>query len=77
MKRKQKLVERVTKPKLPKGWTEAQIRALAKHHDEMTSDELVAEIERGVAVHENQTVMVVPTELVPEINKLIAKKRPA
>ena len=64
------------KQRLPKSWTEKKIRKLAEHHDNMTEDHQVAEIEAALA-DENQTVMVVPTELVPEIVKLINKKRPA
>lgn len=61
---------------MPPGWTEKEIRALAKRHDSMTDNEVAAEITAGLA-KKNQTVMVVPTELVPEISRLIAKKRPA
>jgi hypothetical protein len=61
---------------LPKGWTQERIRKLAEHHDNLTEDEQAAEIEAGLT-EENQTVMVVPTKLVPEIVKLINKKRPA
>jgi hypothetical protein len=39
-------------------------------------EEQVAEIEAGLA-KQGQTVMVVPTELVPEIRKLITRKRTA
>jgi hypothetical protein len=58
------------------GWTQEKIRKLAEHHDNLSEDEQAAEIEAGL-IEENQTVMVVPTELVPEIVKLINKKRPA
>ena len=61
---------------LPKGWTEEQIRKLAEYHDNMTEDQQVAEIEASLN-GENQTMMMVPTELVPAIVKLINKKRPA
>ena len=64
------------KQRLPKGWTEEKIRKLAEHHDNMTEDQQVAEIEASLN-DENQTMMMVPTELVPEIVKLINKKRPA
>ena len=64
------------KQRLPKGWTEEQIRKLAEHYDNQTEDEAVAEIEAALN-DENQTMMMVPTELVPEIVKLINKKRPA
>ena len=62
------------KQRLPKGWTEEKIRKLAEHHDNLTEDEQAAEIEAGLT-EENQTVMVVPTQLVPELVKLINKKR--
>jgi len=64
------------KQTLPKGWTEEQVRALAEHHDTMTEDEQAAELEKALA-NENTTLLEVPTALVPEIVKLIAKKRPA
>ena len=64
------------KQRLPKGWTEEKIRKLAERHDNMTEDEQVAEIENSLN-DDNQTMMMVPTELVPEIVKLINKKRPA
>ena len=62
------------KQRLPKGWTQEKICKLAEHHDNLTEDEQAAEIEAGLT-EENQTVMVVPTELVPELVKLINKKR--
>jgi hypothetical protein len=64
------------KQRLPKGWTDEDIRKLAEYHDNLTEDEQAAEIEAALT-DEHQTVMVVPTELVPEIVKLINKKRPA
>ena len=60
----------------PDGWDEERIRKLAEHYDNQTEDEQVAEHEAAFLA-EGQTVMVVPTELVPEIVKLISKKRPA
>jgi tRNA1(Val) A37 N6-methylase TrmN6 len=60
----------------PAGWNEERIRKLAEHYDNQTEDEQVAEHEAALRA-EGQTVMVVPTELVPEIVKLINKKRPA
>jgi len=60
----------------PAGWDEERIRKLAEHYDNQTEDEQVADHEAAF-VAEGQTVMVVPTELVPEIVKLISTKRPA
>ena len=60
----------------PAGWTEERIRKLAEQYDNQTEDEQVAEHEAAMQAA-GQTVMVVPTDLVPEIVKLINKKRPA
>jgi hypothetical protein len=64
------------KQKYPPGWDETRVRKLAEHYDKQTDDEAVAEIEAALS-DENQTMMMVPTELVPEIVELINKKRPA
>jgi hypothetical protein len=61
---------------LPPGWTEKDVHALAAKHDTQTEEEVAAEIE-AVLSNENQTLMVVPTELVPEIRKLLSRKRTA
>ncbi len=69
-------MKRSKKQKLPAGWTEERIGQLAEYYDNQTEDEQVAEHEAALQA-EGHTVMVVPTELVPEILKLITKKRTA
>jgi hypothetical protein len=64
------------KQKYPPGWDESRVRKLAEYYDNQTDEEAVAEIEAAIN-DENQTMMMVPTELVPAIVKLINKKRPA
>jgi hypothetical protein len=64
------------KQKYPAGWDEKRVRKLAEHYDNQTEDEQVAEHEAAFRA-KSQTVMVVPTELVPQIIKLINRKRPA
>ena len=64
------------KQRLPRGWTEKQIRELAAHHDRQTEEEQAAEIEAALS-SKDQTVMVVPTNLVPEIQALITRRRGA
>ncbi|HKI32895.1 MAG TPA: hypothetical protein VKA46_13670 [Gemmataceae bacterium] len=64
------------KQRLPRGWTEKQIGELAAYHDQQTEEEQAAEIEAALA-KEGQTLMVVPTDLVPEIRKLLSRKRTA
>ena len=61
------------KPRLPQGWTEKRVRELAAHHDQQTEEEQAAGIEAVLAA-KDQTLMVVPTELVPEIQALITRK---
>jgi len=69
-------MNRRKKQKNPPGWDEARVRKLAEHYDNQTEEEQVAEIEAALK-DKNNTLLVVPTELVPEIVKLINKKRPA
>jgi hypothetical protein len=64
------------KQRLPRGWTEARARELAANHDRQSEEEQAAEIEAALAA-KDQTLMVVPTELVPEIQALIARRRGA
>jgi hypothetical protein len=64
------------KQRFPRGWDEERVRRVLKHYETQTEEEAVAEDE---AAHEpeGQTVMVVPTEQVPEIRKLIARRHGA
>lgn len=64
------------KQKYPPGWDEKRIKEVIDYYENQTEEEQVAEHEAALQA-EGQTVMVVPTELVPEIRKLIAKKRRA
>jgi hypothetical protein len=64
------------KQRMPRGWTEKRVRELAAHHDQQGEEEQAAEIEAALSA-KNQTLMVVPTELVPAIHALIARKRGA
>src|SRR5437867_571283 len=69
------MTRKKTQP-LPVGWDEERVQRLAEHYDNQSEAEQAAEHEAAFLA-EGQTVMVVPTELVPEIVKLISKKRPA
>jgi hypothetical protein len=64
------------KQRLPRGWTERDIRELAAAHDRQTEAEQAEEIEAALSA-KDQTLMVVPTKLVPAIQALIARKRGA
>ncbi len=56
----------------PPGWDEGRVQRVLKHYEEQTDAEAVAEDEAAL---EDQTVMEVPTALVPTIRQLIAKRR--
>ena len=59
------------------GWDEARVRALIAHYDNLSDEELAAEDEAAYD-DENMTTVVVPTELMPEIRRLLAAyKKPA
>jgi hypothetical protein len=60
----------------PPGWNEKRVREVLDHYERQTEDEQFAEIE---AAHEaeNTTLIAVPTELVPEIQALLARKHSA
>jgi hypothetical protein len=60
--------------KFPPGWDEERVRKVLAHYENQSEDEAVAEDERAFAT-EGQTVMIVPSELVPKIRALIARNR--
>lgn len=64
------------KQRYPAGWDEGRVRKLAEHYDRQSEDEQEAEHQSALRA-KGHTVMVVPTELVPQIVKLMSKKRPA
>jgi hypothetical protein len=61
------------KQKFPPGWDEERVQRVLKHYENQTEDQAVAEDEAAFE-KEGTTVLIVPTELVPEIRKLIARK---
>ena len=61
--------------RFPKGWNEAQVKAVLEHYEAQSEEEAVAEDEAAFRKRE-QTVMVVPKKLVPAITKLISAKSP-
>lgn len=57
----------------PKGWDARSIAALADHYENQSEDDAVAEHEaayRSTLV----TMMAIPVELVPKVQKLLAKR---
>ena len=58
--------------RFPKGWDADRVARLVKHYEYQSAAEAVAEDEAAFEM-QGQTTMIVPTELVPEIRKLLAK----
>ena len=64
----------MVKQKFPPGWDAEKVKALAEYYDNQSDDEAIAEAEAALEA-EGQTLVMVPTELMPTINELIAKHR--
>jgi len=62
--------------KYPPGWNEKRVNQVLEHYETQSEEEAVAEDEAAFEAP-NQTVMEIPTELVPEVRELIAKHRVA
>jgi hypothetical protein len=62
--------------RFPAGWDEERVRRVLAHYESQTEDEQFAEIEAAREA-EGITMMAVPTELVPEVRALIARKHSA
>ena len=60
----------------PPGWDAERVKRLLAHYESQSEEESVAEDEGAFEVL-GQTVMEVPTEIVPAIRELIAKHKAA
>jgi len=58
----------------PPGWDEDRVRRVLAHYEEQTEEEAVAEDE-AAQEDKTQTLMGVPTDLVPAVRELIAKRK--
>ena len=56
----------------PPGWDDKQVQKVIAHYETQTEEEAVAEDEAAFE-DQTQTVMEIPTELVPIVRELIAK----
>ena len=61
------------KQTFPPGWDEARVRRLIAHYEQMGEEEQVAEDEAAQEA-QGQTLMVIPTDLVPAVRDLIARR---
>ena len=59
--------------KFPKGWNERKVKDLIRHYEGQSDEEAAAE-DAAAYDSTNTTMMAVPVELVPQVQKLIAKR---
>lgn len=62
--------------KFPPGWDEKRIKEVIAHYENQTEDEEFAEIEAALEA-KDMTLMAIPTEFVPEVRALLARKQSA
>ena len=62
--------------RFPPGWDDIRIRDVLAHYEGQSEDEQFAEIEAAREA-EGMTLMAIPTELVPEVRALLARKQSA
>jgi len=58
--------------KFPPGWDAEKVRDLAEYYDNQSDEEAIAEAQAAIE-SEGQTLVMVPTELMPTIRALLAK----
>jgi hypothetical protein len=65
---------KATTNKFPPGWDEARVRRVLNRYESQTDEQAVAEDE---AAFESitETTMEIPTDLVPKVRELIARRR--
>jgi hypothetical protein len=62
--------------KFPPGWDADRVNRLLAHYEAQSEEEAVAEDEATFETP-GQTVMEIPTDLVPAVRELIAKRKSA
>ena len=64
----------MTQQKFPAGWDEERVKEVIAHYENQTEDEQFAEIEAAREAA-NITMVGVPTDLVPEVQALLARRK--
>jgi hypothetical protein len=68
--------KKLQKQSFPPGWNDKRVKKVIAYYDNQTEDEELAEYEAAMRV-KGQSVIFVPTELIPEIRRLIRSRRGA
>jgi len=63
----------MNKQTFPEGWDESRVRRLIDHFEQMDDEAMIAEDEAAQEL-KDQTLMMVPTSLVPAVRELIARE---
>ena len=58
--------------KFPRDWKENRVKKVIDHYDSQSEEDAVLEDEAAYE-HDGQTIMEIPSELVPEVRDLIAR----
>jgi len=66
-------VEAMSAEEYPRGWNEARVHRVLEYYEAQSDEEAAAEIETAF----ESTTMEVPVALVPEVRRLIAKRKRA
>ena len=64
------------KQQFPPGWDEKRVKELIAHYENQSEDEEFADIEAAREA-DDITLMAIPTELVPQVRALLARKESA
>lgn len=67
----------MSEQRFPAGWDEQRVRDLLAELDARTEEEWIAADEAAAAESDDQTVVTVPTVLLPEIRRLLAAHKTA
>jgi len=60
--------------RFPQGWDEERVRRVLEHYESQADEEAVAEDEASYD-STTHTLMQVPVDLVPQVRKLLARRR--
>lgn len=63
----------MSESKFPVGWDEQRVKLLIQHCEALSEEEQVAEDEAAMHEGPEQTVITVPTALLPAIRQLLAE----
>jgi len=64
----------MSEPKFPEGWDEPRVRRVLDHYEGQSDTEAAAEDQEAFE-STTHTAMEVPVDLVPEVRRLIARRR--